>query len=149
MPDSPVGDLRSRLSALHVAQGLLPIRRSQVPADLLAGVTLPAWYWAPRGSDMAGYVHGTQLQHGVPIGYFPHGANGPGAIGLFADSLPRALIAAAVFAVLFALFSYVLVATARMHARVARSLLGPPVDPLEDARGVMTGPGPLGTLIDH
>ncbi len=117
--------------------------------SLLAGVTLPAWYWAPRGSDMAGYVHGTQLQHGVPIGYFPHGATGPGAIGLFVGSLPRALLAAAVFAVLFALFSYVLVATARMHARVARSLLGPPVDPLEDARGVMTGPGPLGTLIDH
>src|SRR6202453_2294925 len=42
MPDSPVGDWRSRLRALPVAQGLLPIRRSQVPADLLAGVTLAA-----------------------------------------------------------------------------------------------------------
>jgi hypothetical protein len=116
--------------------------------SLLAGVTLPAWYWAPRGSDMAGYVHGTQLQHGVPIGYFPHGATGPGAIGLFVDSLPRALLAAAIFAVLFALFSYVLVATARMHARVARALLRLPVDPLEEARDVITGPGPLGQLID-
>jgi hypothetical protein len=94
-------------------------------------------------------VHGTQLQHGVPIGYFPHGATGAGAIGLFVDSLPRALLAAAIFAVLFALFSYVLVATVRMHARVARSMLRPPADPLADARDVLTGPGPLGTLIEH
>src|SRR3984885_11514074 len=42
MPDSPAGDVRSRLRALPVAQGLLPIRRAQVPADLLAGVTLAA-----------------------------------------------------------------------------------------------------------
>jgi hypothetical protein len=114
----------------------------------LAGITMPAWYWAPRGTEMAGYVHGSQLQHGVPIGYFPHGATGPGAIGLFVDSLPRALLAAAIFAVLFALFSYVLVATVRMHARVARALLGPPVDPLKEARDVINGPGPLGQLID-
>jgi hypothetical protein len=117
--------------------------------SLLAGVTLPAWYWAPRGSEMAGYVHGPQLQHGVPIGYFPHGATGPGGIGLFVDSLPKALLAAAVFAVLFAAFSYVLVATTRMHARVAGALLGLPADPLRDARDVLTRPGPLGQLIDH
>jgi SulP family sulfate permease len=42
VPDSPAGNLRRRLAALHVAQGLLPIRRSQMPADLLAGVTLAA-----------------------------------------------------------------------------------------------------------
>ncbi len=42
VPNSPAGALRRRLAALHVAQGLLPIRRSQVPADLLAGVTLAA-----------------------------------------------------------------------------------------------------------
>src|ERR1700677_2959617 len=42
MPDSPVGDWRSRLRALPVSQGLLPIHRSQIPADLLAGVTLAA-----------------------------------------------------------------------------------------------------------
>jgi sulfate permease, SulP family len=34
--------VRRRLAALHVAQGLLPVRRAQVPADLLAGVTLAA-----------------------------------------------------------------------------------------------------------
>jgi SulP family sulfate permease len=42
MPDSPAGEVRRRLAALHVAQGLLPIRRADVPADLLAGVTLAA-----------------------------------------------------------------------------------------------------------
>jgi sulfate permease, SulP family len=40
--DSPAGGLGRRLAATHVAQGLLPIRRSEVPADLLAGVTLAA-----------------------------------------------------------------------------------------------------------
>jgi sulfate permease, SulP family len=40
--DSPAGGLGRRLAAQHVAQGLLPIRRSEVPADLLAGVTLAA-----------------------------------------------------------------------------------------------------------
>jgi len=42
MPDSPAGGWRSRLRALPVAQGLLPIHRAQIPADLLAGVTLAA-----------------------------------------------------------------------------------------------------------
>jgi SulP family sulfate permease len=42
MSDSPAGDVWGRLRALPVAQGLLPIRRAQVPADLLAGVTLAA-----------------------------------------------------------------------------------------------------------
>src|SRR6202453_3212356 len=42
MSDSPEGDWRSRLRALPVAQGLLPIHRDQVPVDLLAGVTLAA-----------------------------------------------------------------------------------------------------------
>ena len=36
------GEVRKRLAALHIAQGLPPIRRSEVPADLLAGVTLAA-----------------------------------------------------------------------------------------------------------
>lgn len=112
----------------------------------LAGITLPLWYWAPRGTEMAGYVHGTQV-NGVAIGYFPHGATGPGAWGLYVDTLPKALLAAAIFAVAFLLFNYVLVATARMHGRTARALLRPPADPLEEARGVLTSPGPLGPLM--
>ena len=42
MPDSPGGTLRRRLAALPVMEGLLPVHRSQVPSDLLAGITLAA-----------------------------------------------------------------------------------------------------------
>jgi hypothetical protein len=38
------------------------------------------------------------------------------------------------------------VGTARLHARVARALLGPSVDPLAEARAVLDEPGPLGAL---
>jgi hypothetical protein len=116
-------------------------------ATLLAGVTLPLWYWAPRGNDVAGYVHGGSHVHGVALGYFPHGPTGPGSWGLFVNTLPKALLAAAIFAVAFLLFNYVLVATARMHGRVARALLRPPADPLEEARSALTSPGPLGPLM--
>jgi Putative sensor len=112
---------------------------------ILAGITVPLWYWAPRGTEMAGYVHGTTV-HGLAIGYFPHGATGPGSYGVHVDTLPKALVMAAVCAVLFLLFNYVLVATARMHGRVSRALLRPPADPLEPVRSVLTGPGPLGPL---
>jgi Putative sensor len=111
----------------------------------LAGITLPIWYWAPRGNDVAGYSSPTPV-HGVPFGYFPHGPHGPGGVGLFVDSLPRALLAAACFLVLLLLFNYVLVLTARAHARVALSLLRAPADPLARAKEVLAGPGPLGPL---
>jgi putative sensor protein len=112
----------------------------------LAGITVPLWYWAPRGTAMVGYVGGTTKIHGLAIGYFPHGGTGPGSVGIYVDTLPKALLVAVAFAVLFLLFNYVLVATARMHARVARALLRPPADPLEEVRSVLTGPGPLGPL---
>jgi hypothetical protein len=112
---------------------------------LLAGITLPIWYWAPRGTDTLGYVAGARV-HGVAIGYFPNGATGHGAVGLYVDTLPKALLAAAIFAILFLTFNYVLVATARMHGRVARALLRPPADPLEDVKRVLAQPGPLGSL---
>lgn len=114
-------------------------------ATLLGGFTLPLWYWAPRGYALIGYANGTKV-HGVALGYFPHGPAGRGAWGLYVDTLPKALLAAAIFAVAFLLFNYVLVATARMHGRVARALLRPPADPLEEARSVLTSPGPLGPL---
>ncbi len=113
---------------------------------LLAGITLPAWYWAPRGTGMLGYVSGENHVHGVPIGVFPHGVSGPGAVGFYADTLPKALLAAAAFLALFLLFNYVLVITARAHARIARSLLRAPVDPLAEAKQVLCAPGPLGPL---
>lgn len=112
---------------------------------LLAGITLPAWYWAPRGDAGLGYVSGTRV-HGVVLGYFPHGPNGPGHAGLYVDTLPKALLAAAVFLVLFLLFNYVLVITARAHVRIARSLLRAPADPLAEAKEVLDLPGPLGPL---
>ncbi len=92
-----------------------------------------------------GYANGTQVP-GVVLGYFPHGPNGAGGVGLYVDTLPKALLAAAAFLVLFLLFSYVLVITARAHARVARTLLRAPVDPLAEAKEVLTRPGPLGPL---
>ena len=42
VPDSRVRSLRARLQAMPVLGGLLPVRRSQVAADLLAGITLAA-----------------------------------------------------------------------------------------------------------
>jgi Putative sensor len=114
----------------------------------LAGVTLPAWYWAPRGQAGLGYSGPTTI-HGVTLGYFPHGPHGPGGVGLYVDSLPTALLAAASFLVLFLIFNYALVATARAHASVARALLRPPADPLASAKEVLAGPGPLGPLEDR
>jgi hypothetical protein len=107
------------------------LRRSRASRDDAAGLVL-----APRGSQVAGYAPGTRV-HGVALGYFPDGPAGHGAVGLYVDTRPRALLAAAVFAVLFLLFSYVLVATARLHGGVARALLRPSADPLADARNVL------------
>ncbi len=116
----------------------------------LAGITLPAWYWAPPGGTVnAGYSgtsSGTAVPHGIALGYFPHGPGGRGATGLYVDTLPKALLAAACFLVAFVLFSYVLVLTARAHAWVARSVLRAPTDPLADAKEVLAAPGPLGSL---
>jgi hypothetical protein len=112
--------------------------------------TLPAWYWAvPQGAVNFGYSGtstGPPTPHGVALGYFPHGPAGPGAVGLYVDTLPKALLAAACFLVLFLLFSYVVVLTARAHAWTARSVLSAPADPLAPAREVLAGPGPLGPL---
>jgi hypothetical protein len=66
--------------------------------------------------------------------------------GLHVDTLPKALLAAAAFLILFLLFNYVLILTARMHARVALTLLRPPSDPLAEARDVLSRPGPLPSL---
>ena len=109
----------------------------------LAGITLPIWYWAPWQD-----VHGVRF-HGYQIGYFPNGPHGHPGYGLYVDTLPKALLAAAVFVVLFLLFNYVLVATARLHAAVARGLLGPQEDPLQKAKEVLRRPGPLRRFIEE
>jgi hypothetical protein len=119
-------------------------------ATFLAGVTLPLWYWAPRSNIGIGYVNLNGVQaHGVTLGYFPHGPRGSGAVGLYVDSLPRALLAAAVFLILFLIFNYALVLTALAHARIARSLLRARADPLAAAKEVLARPGPLGPPRNH
>src|SRR5213596_2297396 len=42
MPGSPGSHWRGRLRALPVLRGVLPVERSRVPTDVLAGVTLAA-----------------------------------------------------------------------------------------------------------
>jgi Putative sensor len=107
----------------------------------LGMITLPLWYWAPWMQ-----YHGRRL-HGYQLGFwFPHGPAGPGTVGVFIDSLPKALAAAAVGLAGFLLLNYAVVATARVQARAARALLRPPTDPLAGARQVLASPGPLGPL---
>jgi hypothetical protein len=103
----------------------------------LAGITLPIWYWAPWKS-----IHGVRY-HGYDLGYHPNGPHGPGGWGLYVDTLPKALAVAGVCLILFLIFNYILVATARAHAAVARGLLGPAEDPLREAKEVLDRPGPL------
>jgi Putative sensor len=104
----------------------------------LAGITMPLWYWSVPQT----FPGGIQA-HGLQFGYFPHGPDGQGAYGLFVDTLPKALLGAAICAVLFLIFNYVVVATARAHSAAARALLRPPADPLAGARDVLARPGPL------
>jgi hypothetical protein len=103
----------------------------------LAGITLPIWYWAPWKT-----IHGVRF-HGYDLGYHPNGPRGPGGWGLYVNTLPEALAVAAVCLVVFLIFNYAVVATARAHAAVARQLLGPAVDPLRQAKEVLGRPGPL------
>lgn len=114
-------------------------------ATFLGGMTLPLWYSHVR--DVCEGSCTAQTAPGVMIGYFPHGPHGPGHHGLYVDSLPNAGLAAAGFAVLFLLFNYVLVATARLQGQAARAILRGPSDPLARARAVLAGPRPLGPLL--
>lgn len=113
-------------------------------AIFLAGVALPLWYSQARGVCV-GYCNGPSVS-GVLIGDYPHGPHVPGDHGLWVHSMSTALLVAAGFVILFLLFNYVLVATARLHAQVARAVLRRPDDPLAPARAVLAGPGPLGPL---
>ena len=106
----------------------------------LGCVALPAWYWAPEQTYPSGTFRGVQF------GYFPHGPHGPGSVGIFVDTPAKAIMMALGFLVLSLLFQYVVVLTARMHARVAYTLLRAPVDPLAEAKDVLGRPGPLGPL---
>ena len=76
-------------------------------------ITVPAWYWAPEQTYPGGSHHGLQF------GDFPHGPHGPGAVGVYVDTLPKAIVTAVVFLAASLLFQYVVVYTARLHARIA------------------------------
>ncbi len=103
----------------------------------LAGITLPIWYWAPWKT-----IHGVRY-HGYDLGYHPNGPHGPGGWGLYVNTLPEAFAVAAVCLVVFLIFNYAVVATARAHGAVARRLLGAAQDPLRQAKEVLGRPGPL------
>ena len=62
----------------------------------------------------------------MQLGYFPNGPSGSGAVGLYVDTLPKALLTAVACLIVFAAFNYVLVLTARTHASIARAMLRPP-----------------------
>ena len=81
--------------------------------------------------------------HGYDLGYHPNGPHGPGGWGLYVNTLPEAFAVAAVCLVLFLIFNYAVVATARAHVAVARGLLGAAEDPLREAKEVLGRPGPL------
>jgi hypothetical protein len=106
----------------------------------LAGITTPVWYRYIPNTFNGHTVHGIQL------GYFPDGPNTVHSWGVYVDTLPKALLTAAACLVLFLIFNYVLVATARAHARVARAVLRAPEDPLAAAKDVLAHPGPLQSL---
>jgi hypothetical protein len=110
-------------------------------AVLLGGVTLPIWY------RFSGQTYSGREVHGAPLGYFPHGPNGHPGVGLYVDTLPKALLAAAGFAAAWLAFNYVLVITARAHGAVARALLRAPRDPLADVKDMLAHPGPLHPLV--
>jgi Putative sensor len=129
------------LAGLWVPLGALDTIVLSVWAWCIGMITLPFWYWIPWMQYQGRRLHGFKLGF-----YFPHGPAGPGTVGVFIDSLPKALAAAAVGLAGFLLLNYAVVATARMHARVARALLRPPADPLAPARDVLAQPGPLGPL---
>jgi Putative sensor len=107
---------------------------------LLGGITTPVWY------RFVGNTFNGRTVHGIQLGYFPNGPGAAGSWGVYVDTLPRALLTAAACLVLFLLFNYVLVATARAHARVARAVLRAPEDPLAAAKDVLAHPGPLQSL---
>ena len=55
-------------------------------------ITLPLWYWAPWTDYHGVRYHGMQLGFLFPARRPPGGA---GTIGIFVDTLPKALIVAA------------------------------------------------------
>lgn len=105
---------------------------------VLALISLPAWYWMIPQTWPNG-----ETGRGLMIGSFPEGPGG-GGIGIWVGDIGTALLVCG-FAVALAILvaAPLVTAVARLHAGVTNRLLGPPVDPLAEARRVLAGPGPL------
>ncbi|HEY7049540.1 MAG TPA: sensor domain-containing protein [Jatrophihabitantaceae bacterium] len=96
-------------------------------------MSLPIWYrYVPNTFD-----NGTKA-HGVAFGNFPDGPHAGHHWGFFVGDMRSALLAAAVGLVLLVVAgNYLLVALARAHGAITRSLLGPAIDPLAAARQML------------
>jgi len=96
-------------------------------------ISLPIWYrYVPNTFD-----NGTKT-HGVAFGYYPNGPYAGDHWGFFVHDMRSALVAAAVGLVLLVVAgNYLVVALARAHEAITRSLLGPAPDPLADARQML------------
>jgi hypothetical protein len=104
----------------------------------LAGITLPAWYWS-----VPAHWNGGPTVHGIVLGHLPHGPRGPGGFGVWIGSPLAAGITAAVSLGLAPFAAYIVVGAAITHRALARTLLGPYIDPLREAKNVLAAPGPL------
>jgi len=134
------------LAGLWVPLFALDVIVVTVWAVALAGITLPLWY--RHTADVCIGDCGAEHVPGIMIGHFPNGPQGAHASGLWIyHSVGPALLVAAGCLIAFLLLNYVLVATARLHAHVARALLRGVSDPLGPARTVLAQPGPLGSLV--
>lgn len=115
-------------------------------ASSLAGITVPLWY--RHAADVCIGDCGTGHVPGIMVGHFPNGPQGAHGSGLWIyNSLGPALLVAAACLIAFLLLNYLLVATARLHAHVARAVLRGASDPLERVSAVLAQPGPLGPLV--
>ncbi|GAA2487402.1 hypothetical protein GCM10010393_18370 [Streptomyces gobitricini] len=121
------------LILLHPFLLLLDALTLAIWLPLLAGVSLPLWFWAVDCRQADG-----SFADGVRLGR----SDGTGP-GIWIDTWPAALIASAAFLVLAMYASYAVVAAARLHLTVAHTLLRPPPDPLAEAKHVLAAPGPL------
>ena len=101
----------------------------------IVGITSPLWYRFPYNN----YAHGVTV-HGIQLGYFPNGPHGSGAVGWYVQTLPQALLVAALAVVGLVLTSYLVVITARAHSSIAKVLLRAPRDPLAEAKEILNRP---------
>ncbi|MGV9295051.1 sensor domain-containing protein [Amycolatopsis sp. NPDC003676] len=97
-------------------------------------ITVPLWYWAVP-------------QH-LGSGDTAHGLIGNGSNGVWIGDLASALLVAAGAFLLSTATVYLVIGTAKLHLKIARTMLGKPADPLAAARRMLAEPGPLPAMTD-